>query len=95
MKTRLKHILQIQFNDNEGLGKITHLMVWSPVDHCWYFEDYFEQDFLKTNKKYLKFLLNQEVVRIGLRNDTLDTIAVFLKDYGKERNRRFRKKFKR
>ncbi len=91
MKTTLKHILQIQLNDSESLGKKTYIMIWSPVDHCWYYE----QDFERINPKYFKFLLKQEVMRMGLRNDMPNNIAVFLKDYGKEKNKKLRKRYKR
>ena len=91
-KTRLKHLLQIECNQDLSLGKSTKIMVWSPVDHCWYYE----YDFSRINEKYFKkFLLKQEVVRFGLREDSIDTIAIFLKDYGKEKNRKLRLKWRR
>lgn len=90
MKTLLKHILYLNVNDSEIYGKKTYLMVWSPVDHCWFYEDQLEQ----MDKKHLKFLLKQEVVRIGLRNDSPDNIAIFLKDYGRIKNRELAKKLK-
>lgn len=91
-KTKLKHLLQIECNQDLSLGKRTKIMVWSPIDHCWYCEE----DFSRINEKYFKkFLLKQEVMRFGLRNDSLDTIAIFLKDYGKEKNCKLRLKWKR
>lgn len=93
MKTTLKHILQVDINPEENpFGRGTQVMIWSPVDHCWLFED----DIIRINDKYFnKFLLKQEVVRIGLRNDMPGHIAIFLKDYGKEKNKKIRKKYKR
>lgn len=93
MKTTLKHILQIEFNHDLSFGKDTYIMIWSPVDHCWFYEDDLKN---RINPKYLKkFLLKQEVMRIGLRNDSLQNIAVFLKDYGKVKNQKIRAKWKR
>ena len=91
-KTKLKHLLQIECNQDLTLGKCTKIMVWSPIDHCWYREE----DFSRINEKYFKrFLLKQEVMRFGLREDSIDTIAIFLKDYGKEKNRKLRLKWRR
>ena len=90
MKTTLKHILQVQLNDEEAYGKKTHIMIWSPVDHCWIFEETLEN---YINPEWYKFLLKQEVMRISLRNDMPNNIAIYLRDYGKEKNRKLKRKF--
>lgn len=94
MKTKLKHLLnsQVFINNTELYGKITHYMIWSPVHHQWiYPEDCTWCEYL--TKKERDFLLNQEVVRIGLRNDMPNHIAIFLKDLGKDKNKKLKQRF--
>ena len=92
MKTKLKHILNVKPNKDEGLGKITKYMIWSPVHHSWLHLGDWSYNGLSKREK--KFLLKQEVIHLGLRNDTKDTIAIFLKDYGKDKNKKLYKKLK-
>ena len=97
MKTKLKHFINVPTNHSESLGRSTEYMFWSPVHHSWF--DYpREWDTLPAKQK--KFLLKQPVVLVGLRNSDPDKIALFLKDYGKEINRKkhkalFKIKYKR
>ena len=90
-KTKLKHILRVPLNKDEAYGKVTSLMIWSPVHHYWLSPYNMTTDLM--TKKEIKFLMNQEVVRMGLRNDKLDSIAIFLKDYGKEKNKKLYNKY--
>ena len=90
MKTLLKHILQIKPNEDSTLGKFTRYMVWSSIHHSWIYPNDWSYDNLTKAEK--KFLLKQEVVTISLRNDSLNFIAIFLKDYGKEKNKKLRNK---
>jgi len=90
LKVTLKKFLSIELNDNEVYGIVTKMMIWSPVHHWWINpEDWTWNEFSDKEKK---FLLKQPVVRIGLRNDSKDTIAIFLKDYGKEKNKKLKVK---
>ena len=94
MKTKLKHFINVPLNDAEDTGRVdVKYMVWSPVQHSWIYplKDW---SWNRLNKKQQKFLLKQEVVKIGLRNDNKKYIALFLKDYGKERNRKLKVKVK-
>ncbi len=91
LKVTLKQFLSIKLNDSETYGMVTKVMIWSPVHHWWIYLDGYTWDNM-LSKKEQKFLLKQPVVRIGLRNDTKDTIAVFLKDYGKEKNKKLKAK---
>lgn len=90
MKIKLKHLLKIKLNTDEMYGKITKFMVWSPVLHYWVVEDEPTYDNLAPSDK--KFLLNQDVVKLGLRNDMPDHLAIFLKDYGTDKNYELRHK---
>lgn len=91
MKTKLKHILNVEANKDTYTGKETFYMVWSPVHHYWIYP---EKEWGGLSKKEKRFLLKQTVVKIGLRNTCLNHIAIFLKDYGKKKNRKYRKKIK-
>ena len=92
MKTKLKHFLNVPLNREESTGKTdVEYMVWSPVSHCWFYP---KDDWKNFNTRYRRFLSKQPVVKIGLRNDTKKHIALFLKDYGKEKNRKLKEKFK-
>lgn len=90
MKTKLKHFLRVPLNDKESTGKITEYMVWSPIHHFWIYPS---KDWAELNKREQRFLLKQEVVKIGLRNDSPNRIALFLKDHGKEKNKKLHKRF--
>lgn len=88
MKTKFKHFLQVPLNTSTAFGKPTKLMFWSPIDHCW-----FEmKDWEELSPQHRKFLMKQPVEMIGLRNDSPDYIAIFLKDYGREKNRKIHAK---
>ena len=83
--------MKVKLNDNEAYGKVTFLMIWSPVHHYWIHD--FSVDTNLMTKREIKFLLKQEVVKMGLRGDTKDTIAIFLKDYGKEKNKKLYERY--
>lgn len=91
-KTKLKDILRIELNKDEAYGKVTEIMIWSPVHHSWLYE----RDLLTMGHKsrQYKFLMNQQVMKMGLRNDNLKYIAIFLKDYDKEKKIKIRKKIR-
>lgn len=91
MKTKLKHIIKVELNKDEAYGKDTYLMIWSPVHHYWVHDFSVNTDLM--TKREIKFLMRQEVVKMGLRNDTSDTIAIFLKDYGKEKNKKLYERY--
>lgn len=95
MKTKLKHFLNVPTNkDKQSLGRVpVQYMIWSPVYHWWIYPDNSQWEMFSKREK--KFLLNQEVVLIGLRNDTPNRVALFLKDYGKEKNKKLKEKLKR
>ena len=91
MKTKLKHFLRVSLNDNESTGRVgVEYMVWSPIHHFWIYPS---KDWVELNKREQRFLLKQEVVKIGLRNDSPNYIALFLKDYGKEKNKKLYERF--
>lgn len=83
---KLKQFLDIRLDDHISIHP--ELMIWSPVHHYWIFiKGPWESSF---SKKELKFLLKQSISFIGLRNDTPQTIAIYLKDYGEEKNKKLR-----
>ena len=85
MKTKLKHFINVPTNQDESLGKRTEYMIWSPVHHLWF--DYAKEwNMLPAKQK--KFLLKQPVELVGLRYSAPNKVALFLKDYGKEANRK-------
>lgn len=90
MKVKLKRLLKIKLNKDVMYGKETKFMIWSPVLHYWVVED--EPTFEDLSLRDKKFLLNQEVVKLGLRNDMPNHLAIFLKDYGTEKNSKLRRR---
>ena len=83
---KLKQFLDIRLDDHISIHP--ELMIWSPIHHYWIFiKGPWESSF---SKKELKFLLKQPISFIDLRNDTPQTIAVYLKDYGKQKNKKLR-----
>lgn len=88
-KTRLKHLMNVEYNLNEAYGKRTEYMIWSPVHHCWLYQ----RDLIGMNKRRYKFLMNQKVIRVSLRNDNPNYIAIFLEDYDKPKKEKLRKKY--
>ena len=78
-KVKMKHFLNIIINKDKILGKETKLMVWFPYKHRWFRPEEEDLSQFMDKKTYKKFL-NTKVLRIGLRNDMLDYIAVFLED---------------
>lgn len=91
-KINLKEFMALNFNDQTIYGEITHVMIWSPVHHYWIFPD--DHSWNDLPLKEQKFLNKQKIVRIGFRKDTPNTIAVFLEDYGKVKNRQLYEKIK-
>ena len=77
MKTKLKHILNVEANKSILYGKTTYYMVWSPTYHQWFYPSL--KDWNEIPKKELKFLMNQEVIKLSIRNDMDGYIAIFLK----------------
>ena len=97
MKTKLKHFINVPTNlTDETIGKIpTHYMVWSPVHHSWFYPTNFSHEWVNMSNKEKKFLLKQEVIKVSLRNDEPYKVALFLKDYGKEKNKILKERIKR
>ena len=97
MKTKLKQFLNVQTNlvyPDIGVTP-TMYMVWSPVHHYWFYPSNFNSEWISLSNKEKKFLLKQEVVMVTLRSDEPKKIALFLKDYGRDKNRKLHKKLKR
>lgn len=65
------------------------LMIWSPVHDCWIFKEGSWESSLYS-KKELKFLLKQPISYIRLRDNAPQTIDVYLKNYGKQKNKKLR-----
>lgn len=82
---KLKDIMNLNRVDYSIVCKI---MVWSPVHHQWFHPDQDDYYFIRDQK----FLMKQEVVGIGLRGDSKDTIAIYLKDFGKAKNKKIAEK---
>jgi len=90
LKVKLKQFLAIQLDDGKKYGIATNIMIWSPVHHWWIRVD--DWSWQHCSDKELKFLLKQPIERIGLRSDQPGYIAVYLKDYGPEKNKQLQAK---
>lgn len=84
---KLKEFLKLNLLDNTTYGRPTSLMIWSPVHHYW-FEDINEE-------KDKKWLLKQNIQKIGLRDSSPGKIAIFLEEYTKEKRVKIREKLRR